>query len=297
MNNSRLKIKYGSIEFEIESDPATIEKERTAFLETLPSIAVLSKMPSGSENYNELIEQDETKLISLKDDPINANINVFMNEKGFSTDIDKCLAIIYFMNVNERIEYVDSSNVKERMQKAKLSIPRSISVAFNGLTTKGFIQPIDQEDKGLTKYYITDEGKSYIESYVKKDRKIKSSAKKNKLMQTSVENRYSFLTKEMMQLEKYPDFSKLNSTKEKIMLIMYILKDIEKGEYFTINELTYIVSNIFNERLTLDAIKGVFKNASSAKYFDKKYLENNNKIYEYKMIQSGFNYFKENVMK
>ena len=77
---------------------------------------------------------------------------------------------------------------------------------------------------------------------------------------------------------------------------MYIMKDIDKGEYFTINDLKYIISNIFNDKLTDDAIKGVFKNKSTAKYFDKRNVENNKKIYEYKMIQSGFSYFEENVI-
>lgn len=75
---------------------------------------------------------------------------------------------------------------------------------------------------------------------------------------------------------------------------MYIMKEIDKGEYFTITELEYIISQIFNDKLSTDTIKGVFKNQSSAKYFDKRNVENNNKVNEYKMLQSGFNYFTEN---
>lgn len=293
--NSKLKIKYGMIEFEIESDPETIEKERKAFLETLPTITVLAnnKIYEGDNADVELIDESKVKYLPAQTKNIITNLNTFLHEKGFSSDIDKCLAVIYFMNEVETVESVNNQIIKERMQKAKLIIPKSISVALNGLTTKGFIQLLEQDGNKGMNYYITQEGIKYIEEYEKKDKKGKS-IRKNKTTKKNIANRYSFLTKEMMNLEQYPEFSKLKSSKDKIMLIMYIMKEIDKGEYFTITELEYIISQIFNDKLSTDTIKGVFKNQSSAKYFDKRNVENNNKVNEYKMLQSGFNYFTEN---
>ena len=293
--NSKLKIKYGMIEFEIESDPETIEKERKAFLETLPTITVLANNKIYEENNTEveLIDESKVKYLPAQTKNITTNLNTFLHEKGFSSDIDKCLAVIYFMNEVENVESVNNQIIKERMQKAKLIIPKSISVALNGLTVKGFIQLLEQDGNKGMNYYITQEGIKYIEEYEKKDKKGKS-MRKNKTTKKNIANRYSFLTKEMMNLEQYPEFSKLKSSKDKIMLIMYIMKEIDKGEYFTITELEYIISQIFNDKLSTDTIKGVFKNQSSAKYFDKRNVENNNKVNEYKMLQSGFNYFTEN---
>ncbi len=293
--NSKLKIKYGMIEFEIESDPETIEKERKAFLETLPTITVLANNKIYEENNTEveLIDESKVKYLPAQTKNITTNLNTFLHEKGFSSDIDKCLAVIYFMNEVENVESVNNQIIKERMQKAKLIIPKSISVALNGLTAKGFIQLLEQDGNKGMNYYITQEGIKYIEEYEKKDKKGKS-MRKNKTTKKNIANRYSFLTKEMMNLEQYPEFSKLKSSKDKIMLIMYIMKEIDKGEYFTITELEYIISQIFNDKLSTDTIKGVFKNQSSAKYFDKRNVENNNKVNEYKMLQSGFNYFTEN---
>lgn len=293
--NSKLKIKYGMIEFEIESDPETIEKERKAFLETLPTITVLANNKIYEENNTEveLIDESKVKYLPAQTKNITTNLNTFLHEKGFSSDIDKCLAVIYFMNEIENVESVNNQIIKERMQKAKMIIPKSISVALNGLTAKGFIQLLEQDGNKGMNYYITQEGIKYIEEYEKKDKKGKS-MRKNKTTKKNIANRYSFLTKEMMNLEQYPEFSKLKSSKDKIMLIMYIMKEIDKGEYFTITELEYIISQIFNDKLSTDTIKGVFKNQSSAKYFDKRNVENNNKVNEYKMLQSGFNYFTEN---
>lgn len=283
------------IEFEIESDPETIEKERKAFLETLPTITVLANNKIYEENNTkvELIDESKVKYLPAQTKNITTNLNTFLHEKGFSSDIDKCLAVIYFMNEVENVESVNNQIIKERMQKAKLIIPKSISVALNGLTAKGFIQLLEQDGNKGMNYYITQEGIKYIEEYEKKDKKGKS-MRKNKTTKKNIANRYSFLTKEMMNLEQYPEFSKLKSSKDKIMLIMYIMKEIDKGEYFTITELEYIISQIFNDKLSTDTIKGVFKNQSSAKYFDKRNVVNNNKVNEYKMLQSGFNYFIEN---
>lgn len=283
------------IEFEIESDPETIEKERKAFLETLPTITVLANNKIYEENNTEveLIDESKVKYLPAQTKNITTNLNTFLHEKGFSSDIDKCLAVIYFMNEIENVESVNNQIIKERMQKAKMIIPKSISVALNGLTAKGFIQLLEQDGNKGMNYYITQEGIKYIEEYEKKDKKGKS-MRKNKTTKKNIANRYSFLTKEMMNLEQYPEFSKLKSSKDKIMLIMYIMKEIDKGEYFTITELEYIISQIFNDKLSTDTIKGVFKNQSSAKYFDKRNVENNNKVNEYKMLQSGFNYFTEN---
>lgn len=294
MENSKLKIKYGSIEFEIESDPETIEKERKAFLETLPSIAYMAKNQKLDSECVSTIDTTEIKGIAMNDSNQYSSINQFMNEKGFNTDIDKCLAVIYYMNKIESIDSVSTISVKDRMKTAKLPIPKSISVAFNGLTTKGYIQPIPVEGESLTNYYIVDLGIEYIENYIKKEKK--NAVRKPKQGNNTIESKYSFLTKEMMNLEQYPDYYKLSTTKDKIMLIMYIIHKINQGEYFSLNDLKYIISNIFNDRLTDDAIKGVFRNKSTAKYFDKRKIENNNKMYEYKMIQSGFTYIEDNII-
>ena len=99
MNNSKLKIKYGMIEFEIESDPQTIEKERKAFMETLPNIALMARPQIYESEERNSLQVDETKSLPLNNKNISSNINVFMNEKGFISDIDKCLGVIYFMNI------------------------------------------------------------------------------------------------------------------------------------------------------------------------------------------------------
>ena len=296
MQELKLRLKYGNIEFESEGDPTAVAGEREAFMESLPHIAMMAQIQSDNSKNDKTIASTEEKQIPFYEKKSYSNINSFLNEKGFGSDIDRILGFIYYMVVEENEEFVDSKSVKSRMQNAKSSIPTNIPQSFSALTQRGYIQPIQKQGKGVTKYYITDFGKTFIDEYVKKEIKTVRSGKAPKKVTNKIETRYDFLTKEMMNLDQYPDYYKLGS-KEKIMLIMYIIKDINQGEFFTVNDLKYIISNIFNDKLTDDTIKGIFKNKSSAKYFDKRPLENNKKVYEYKMIQSGFTYFENEIMK
>ena len=88
------------------------------------------------------------------------------------------------------------------MQQAKLYIPKNISAIFHHLTKKGYIQPENREFQKITEYYLTHEGERYIENYEKKERKGKISSRKNKSISSGIESSYSFLTKEMMKLDR-----------------------------------------------------------------------------------------------
>ena len=292
MNDVKLKLK-GTVEVEVESG---IEVQLHQKRDSDGTLCFVVSLQSPSQNYDEKPNtEDDNKVISKKT-TIDSNVNAFINNKGIETEIDKCLAVIYFMNKKEGVECFTTPIIREKMQQAKLYIPKNISAIFHHLTKKGYIQPENRDFQKITEYYLTHEGERYIENYEKKERKGKISSRKNKSISSGIESSYSFLTKEMMKLDRYPDISKLKYTKEKVMLVMYIMKDIRKGEYFTVNDLKYIISNIFNDRISDDSIKGVFKNKTSAKYFDKRHVVGSKKYVEYKMIPSGFNYFKENVL-
>ena len=174
--NSKLKLKYGMVEFEIESDPETMAKERKAFLETLPLIMTLSnnKLSEVDNLESRLIDESNVNYLPVQTEKINMNINTFFLEKGFYSDIDKCLGVIYFMNIVEKEEIVNNLSLKERMQKAKLVIPKSISVALHNLAVKGLIQLFENDDDKTMNYYITPEGIKYIDEYEKKDKKNKN---------------------------------------------------------------------------------------------------------------------------
>lgn len=298
MSETKLRLRFGNIELEIESDSETVERERKSFLETLPSIIPLSSNFIVMDNQNQQKTLDETKL--LEDNTtnvprlVNMNINTFITEKGFSTENDTCLGVIYFMNMYENVDNINTNSLKERMKSAKLVLPRNPSQCIGALTQKGFVQPVGETEKGLKDYYITQQGKDYIDNYVKKEKK-KSIGKRTNSKQ--IESRYSSVTREDLKLDQYPNINGLKSTKDKVMTTMYIFTKEEKGEYFTVNDVIYVMSNLFNERITNDMAKGLFRNKSTSHYFNKRNSQENSKVKEFKLLHWGIKYVEDEILK
>lgn len=295
MSETKLRMKFSNIEFEIESDSETVEKERKSFLETLPDIISLSSNFIVMDSQNQPKVLDETKLVEdnttiLKLTDI--TINTFINEKGFATDNDKCLGIIYYMTIYENCDNIDSISLRNRMKEARLALPQNLSQCLGQLTKKGFIQPNRELEKKIKCYYLTEEGKSYINTYVKKEKKKSATVKRKSSKE--IESFYSTLTREDLSLEKYPRVNDVKANKDKIMLTMYLICKENKGEYFTVNDLIYIMSNIFNEKVTKDIVSGIFKR--NPLFFNKRYVQGNNKITEYKLLNPGNKYVEENVL-
>lgn len=297
MSETKLRMKFGNIEFEIESDPETVEKERKNFLETLPGIISLSSNFIVMDSTKSEIILDKTKLVEENttnaSKVTNININTFINEKGFSTDIDMCIGVIYFMSIYENSNEIDSTRIKDRMKEAKLSLPTNISECIRQATIKGFIQQSGKAENGVKSYYLTTQGEEYVDNYVKKEvkRNIKS-----KIKHTSkpIESQYCTVTREDLSLEKYPNVNDIQATKDKVMLTMYLICNENKGDYFTVNDLIYIMSNIFNEKVTKDMVSGIFKR--NPQFFNKRNVEGNNKITEHKLLSLGNKYVEENIL-
>lgn len=295
MSETKLRMKFGNIEFEIESDSETVEKERKSFLETLPGIISLSSnfIVMDSQNQSKILDEtrlveDNTTIPKLAD----VTINTFIGEKGFATDNDKCLGVIYYMTTYENCNNIDSISLRDRMKEAKLILPQNPSQCFGQLTKKGFIQPNGEIEKGIKYYYLTEEGKNYINTYVKKEKKKSTTIKRNP--SKAIESIYSNLTREDLSLEKYPNVNDIKATKDKIMLTMYLICNENKGEYFTVNDLIHIMSNIFNEKVTKDMVSGIFKR--NPQYFNKRNVQGNNKITEYKLLNLGNKYVEKNIL-
>lgn len=298
MSETKLRLKFGNMEFEIESDSETVEKERKSFLEALPAIISLSSNFIIVDNQKQSETLDGTKLVEDNATNVhrlpNMNINIFISEKGFSTENDMCLGVIYFMNTYENVDIVNTNSLKERMKSAKLILPKNSSQCFGALTQKGFIQPNGENEKGLKSYYITQQGKDYIDGYVKKEKK-KSLGKRNSSKQ--IESRYATVTREDLKLDQYPNINELKSTKDKVMTIMYVFAAEQKGEYFTTNDVIYVMSNLLNEKVTKDMAQGLFKNKSTSKYFNKRNFQESSKVYEYKLLSIGEKYIEETILK
>ena len=100
------------------------------------------------------------------------------------------------------------------------------------------------EDANEGKYYmLTNEGLIYIENYVPKDLsndKKRSQPKKDRSESVS---KYSMIKAEELNLNTYPSLKDLSSEKDRVVMIMYILTNENKGEWFTVNDVVDIFTN------------------------------------------------------
>ena len=214
MNHSKLKLKHGNIEMEVEGDEAAIASQRNAFFQEIPHLMQYFQPTTKKDELETSIPIDShTKKENTKNTRLESNVNAFINNKCFDSETDRCLGVIYYMDQQENVSYINTPTLRDRMQQARLNVPKNISAIFYLLTKKGYVQSEYHEETKLTNYYLTNEGKEYIENYDKRERRNRNGIRKNTSNSTS---NYSFLTKEMMRLDRYPEFSKMRYTKEKL---------------------------------------------------------------------------------
>lgn len=61
-----------------------------------------------------------------------------------------------------------------------------------------------------------------------------------------------------MNLTSYPSVKDLKDFKAKMMLVLYIVTKEQKGEWFTTDDVLYLLTDIFGEAATKDQVNGVF---------------------------------------
>ncbi|WP_234971917.1 hypothetical protein, partial [Fibrobacter sp. UWP2] len=111
-------------------------------------------------------------------------------------------------------------------------------------------------------------------------RKVPVSKKKN-------ESNYAFLNADELNLSKYPAIKDLKSSKEKIIMTMYIVTSEKKGTWFLATDVEFIVLNVFNEHITLKQVQNTFD--QNRDLFAKRKSESNKKANEYRLLSGATN--------
>lgn len=289
--NNKIRIKLGAFEFEAEGDSDTVLRERLAMMESLPT---LLSYASSSVQTKESLEND--KNIDNKDSFVEKpkmlytksqfhTINEFLIQKNFSTVQDISLGMIFYFNVYKEIYIVTSQSLIDLYKEAKIKQPTNPTDILNKLTQKGYLYSNREKINNKLCYEITDSGKKYIENYEPKE----TSTKKRKSTRQSkkANSKYNSITREDLNLDKYPLLKEYSNFKDKMLLALYIFSNEEKGEYFSVQDIKYILTEIFKEYVTTDQITGVL--SRNATWFNKiKNEETKNQ--EYKLLNNANTY-------
>ena len=141
------------------------------------------------------------------------------------------------------------------------------------------------EEKGCKKYILTADGISYIKNYVpKKDEtKPKKATRKSKI--STQDSRYASLNADCLKPEKYVDICALDKFIDQMIMVMYIVTKENLGEWFTIEDIQYLLTKMLGLPATRDQVSGVYKR--NKKWFDTQKDTNNPKANAYKLLDGA----------
>lgn len=308
----KLKYKVGEIEFEAEGPAEAVEQQRVNFMNAVLPAAVEAMVRTQTvverQPYIESTTQPALLEAGTPDVPMatlpqtendfsRTSLASFLKKYGVLSEQDFTLFAAFFDEQKNGKKSFSIDDVKKYYAEARRPIPTNPSMSLNRLAEKGYIMdaPRPADVKTGNYYMLTNDGITYIESYVPKEdsgEKKKPRAKKATNKKDSV---YSTITADDLNLAAYPEVKSLSPGKEQVIMAMYIVTNENKGEWFTVDDVIYLLTNIFEIPANVDNVNGVFKRNKS--WFTSKQDDNNKKAYQRKLLTGAKDFAKRLISK
>lgn len=270
---TKLKLRYGEIEFEIEGNSETVAKEREEFQKSLiPAMEVFLQRRKPITYIQESNPQDielplnDTKLISSCSCSSNseyANFAHFLKIKGFNTDVDKVIAAVYYISEICHKNTITRDEIEQEFKNAKQPSLTNLSAVIASNIKKAHMEELEKIDNKRT-FRILQPGIDYCKNYIPKEEGSKKTAKVVKHNKTKQVKDYPSLLVAVDHLhmeEKYCDITQLSKTDEQVWVLMYMYTKETEFNTFTKKELQKIMKEKFSLSLTDDQIRRFFENA------------------------------------
>ena len=303
-NQLKLKIRIGQVEFEAEGDATAVTEQRDVFIQSivpaassfLDKIQSIEAAKTAEPPTNSRIVQTEmtTPALPYSNESNNidwsrTNLVSFLNKHGELSDRDFVLFAAYYYEQKQQGEKYTFTieDVKKFYSEARRSPYSNPSQLLLMLVKAGFI--IDDQDAKtatLKSYVISQDGLQYINTYTPKE-KTEKKARKAPSTRKKVESIYASLNADELNLSKYPAIKDLKSSKDKIIMAMYIVTTEKKGTWFLATDVEFIVLNVFNEHITLKQIQNTFDR--NRNLFAKQQSVSNKKANEYRLLSGATN--------
>ena len=308
----KLKYKVGEIEFEAEGPAEAVEQQRVNFMNAVLPAAVEAMVRTQTvverQPYIESTTQPALLEAGTPDVPMatlpqtendfsRTSLASFLKKYGVLSEQVFTLFAAFFDEQKNGKKSFSIDDVKKYYAEARRPIPTNPSMSLNRLAEKGYIMdaPRPADVKTGNYYMLTNDGITYIESYVPKEdsgEKKKPRAKKATNKKDSV---YSTITADDLNLAAYPEVKSLSPGKEQVIMAMYIVTNENKGEWFTVDDVIYLLTNIFEIPANVDNVNGVFKRNKS--WFTSKQDDNNKKAYQRKLLTGAKDFAKRLISK
>lgn len=300
----RVKFEIGEIKFEAEGSADLVERERSIFNNTLLPTAieaiVRTRNIERSAQYIEVQDLQQPAILTTTDTaalPEQTAVNPttdfsrmglasFVKLKGADTHYDFIICAVYFNEKRNGISSFSSATLKDLYSEAKKPLPNNLSMSLSELVKKGLIME-DVSAKGLTPkmYVLTLEGEESIKNMHPAEAKEKKMLSKPRKQRHKVDSPYATINCDDLNLERYPEVKSLKRFKEKMMLILYIITNEGKGEWFTTTDVLCLMTDIFGESATKDQVNGLFNREK--RWFKSEHIDGNNKLVRKKLLNEA----------
>ena len=308
----KLKYKVGQIEFEAEGPSDAVELQRVNFMNSVLPAAVEAMVRTQTviEDKHYIEAKTNTSLLEGKIDEIDAvsieseehefsrtSLSSFIKKYGDVNEQDFTLFAAYFYEIKNGVKVFSIEDVKKFYPEARRPLPKNPSMSLYSLAQKGYIMDADaptEDDKNGKWYMISEDGISYIKNYVPKENKgekKKTHSKQRKI--TTNTSAYAQITADDLNIKNYPAVKSFTSSKEQVILAMYIVTTEGKGDWFTVDDVIYLLINIFEISTTPKKVSGVFDRNKSM--FTCEQDPNNKKAYRRKLLSGAKDFAKEMI--
>lgn len=298
----RVKFEIGEIKFEAEGSADLVERERSIFNNTLLPAAIDAivrtrgmvqsvQYSEGQDTQQSLLATSSSMLSESVTLDSNTDLSLttlasFIKKYGSLSEQDFVLFSAYFDEKKNHASYFTKNEIEKYYDDARRSKPTNMSMCLTNLARKKFIiDATDVEQKLPKPYRISSKGFEYIRTYTSKDVKEKKSSNKPHKQRAKVKSVYADINCDELNLDSYPSIKSLSDFKEKMMLILYIITNEGKGEWFTTTDVLCLMTDIFGESATKDKVNGVFKREKS--WFKSENVDGNNKLVHRKLLSEA----------
>lgn len=308
----KLEYKIGVIEFKAEGPSAAVEQQRINFVNVVLPAAIEAMARTQAQQVQSQIisnvpqtplletgEQTETKTTPAipNNDLSRTSLASFLKPYGNLPDQDFTLFAAYFDERKNGTTAFSSDNVKQYYLDGRRSAYSNNSELLRQLAKKGYIMdaPSPEDAKSGKYYMLTDAGIKYIEEYIPKENNVEKKPRaKTRKTTSKPASTYASINADDLNTCNYPAVKSLSGAKEQVIMAMYIVTSEGKGEWFTVDDVMYLLVNVFEVSTNNDQINGVFKRNKSL--FSSEQDENNKKALRHKLL-SGAKDFAESIIK
>lgn len=294
-NELEVKIKIGEIEFYAKGQTADVEKQRQNFTNIILPAAVdaikNSRMPQAyiaESTIPVITAAKEDAALSIQADLSTMSVNAFLKSKGFKTNFDITMGLIYYHEMYTQNSDFSREELIEYFKNAKISVPTNPSDVINKLVGKSFIMNGGEDKK---RYCLTQTGIRFVDEFIAKETKInKTGTAKPRRKQAKALSVYANLSADDLNLKKYPDIKSFKDFKDKMMLVLYIVKEEGHGDEFSVYDVQTLMTDILGYPATKGQVQGVFdRNTIWFKNIDDPM---NKKSVKHKLLNGAIDYVK-----